>query len=109
MTFSIDMPSRKSWSNHHLVATMTDWYHEQLKKTEVSSAKSLAVDDKFLDKSLIYTKNNRDPKIDPWGMPASTGDHEDDWLFNKTLWNLFDRKLSMHFSGRPHFSEDCNL
>ena len=47
-------------------------------KIEVSSTKNLAVDDRSLDKSLIYTKNNRGPKIDPRGMPASTGDHEDD-------------------------------
>ena len=41
-------------------------------KIEVSSAKILAIDDRFLDKSLIYTKNNRGPKMDPWG----NGDHE---------------------------------
>ena len=55
-------------------------------KIEVLSAKRLAVDDRFLDKSLTYTKNNRGPpKTDPWGMPASTGNHKDDWPFNKTL------------------------
>ena len=47
----------------------------------------MTVDDRFLDRSLIYTKNNRGPKIDPWSMLPSTGDHEDDWAFNKTLWN----------------------
>ena len=65
-------------------------------------------DERFLDRSLIYTKNNRGPKIDPWGTPASTGDHED-WPFNKSLWNLFDRKVSMHFSGRPDIPQDCSL
>ena len=35
------------------------------KKIEVSSAKSMAVDNRFLDKSLIYTKNNSGPKTDP--------------------------------------------
>ena len=78
-------------------------------KNEVSSVNCLAVDNRFLDRSLIYTKNNRGPKIAPWGMPASTGDHEDDWPFNKTLWNLFDRKLSMHFSGRPDIPKECSL
>ena len=102
------MPSWKSWSSHHLVATMADWYHEQLKKI-VSSAKSLVVDDRFLDKSLIYTENNRGPKTDPCSTPASTGDHEDEWPFNKTLWDLFDRKLSMHFSGSPDIPKDCSL
>ena len=77
-------------------------------KIEVST-KSLAVDDRSLDKSLIYTKNNRGPKIDPWGMPASTGDHEDDWPFNRALWNLFDRKLSMDFSGRLNIPRDYSL
>ena len=69
----------------------------------------MAVDDRYLDRSLIYTKNNRGPKIDLWSMPPSTGDHEDDWVFNKTLWNLFDRKLSMHFSGRLDIPKDCSL
>ena len=54
-------------------------------KIEVSSAKSLAVDDRFLDRSLIYTKSNKDPKISPLGKPASTGDHEDDWPLNRTI------------------------
>ena len=60
---------------------MKSWTTE--KKIDWSSAKSLAIDDRFLDKSLIYTKNNRGPKIDLWGTPASTGDHEDDWPFKK--------------------------
>ena len=78
-------------------------------KIEVSSAKSLAVDDRFLDKSLIYTKNNRGPKKDPWGTPVNTRDHEDHWPFNKTIWDLFDGKLSMHFSGSADISKDCSL
>ena len=56
-------------------------------KIEVSSPKSLANGDRFIGRSLIYTKNNRYSKIEPWGTPASTVDHEDNWLFNKTLWN----------------------
>ena len=60
---------------------MKSWTTE--KKIDRSSAKSLAIDDRFLDKSLIYTKSNRGPKIDLWGTPASTGDHEDDWPFKK--------------------------
>ena len=75
----------------------------------MSSAKSLAVPDRFLDRPLIYTKNHRGPKIDPWGTPASTGDHEDEWPFNKALWSLFDRKLSMHFSSRPNIPKDYSL
>ena len=67
----------------------------------------MPVDDISLDKSLIYTKNNRGPKIDPWGMPASTGDLKmNDHL---TLWNLFDRKLSMDFSDRLDIPRDYSL
>ena len=65
------------------------------------------IDDRFLDKSLKYTKINRGSMIDPWDMPASTCDDEDDLAYNKTLWNLFDRNLSMHFSGRPDIPKDC--
>ena len=56
-----------------------------------SSVKSLAIKDRLLDRSLIYIKNNRGPKIDCWSTPASTSDHQDDWPFKKTLWNLFVR------------------
>ena len=41
---------------------MPKWTTE---KIEVSSTKTLAVDDRFLNRSLIYTKNNRGPKIEP--------------------------------------------
>ena len=81
----------------------------QQQKTDISSEKSLAVDNAFLDTSLIYTKNNRGPKIDLWGIPASTSDHEDDWPFNKTLWNPFMRKLPMHFCGRPDIPKDSSF
>ena len=76
-------------------------------KIKVSSAKSLAVYNRFLDRSLICTKNNRGPKAEPWGMPASISDHEDEWPCNKNLWNLFVKKLSMHFSCRPDIPKDC--
>ena len=36
------------------------------KKVEVSSSKSLAVNNGSYDRSLICTKNNRGPKVDPW-------------------------------------------
>ena len=41
-------------------------------KRDVSSAKSLAVEVILSDKSLIYTKKNRGPKMEPFGTPAST-------------------------------------
>ena len=35
----------------------------------VSSAKSLGVVCKAVGRSLIYNRNNRGPKIEPWGIP----------------------------------------
>ena len=45
---------------------------------EVSSANSLALDDKPSGKSLIQIKKSNGPKIDPWGTPALTLVHEED-------------------------------
>ena len=42
-------------------------------------------------------------------MPTSTGDHEDDWPFNKTLWNPFIKTFSMYFSGRPDIPKDSGF
>ena len=105
--FYIDIPSiliKSSFNciNDKLILWTT-------KKIVVSSTKSLAIDDRFFDRSMIYTKNNREPKIDPSGMPTSTGDHDNGWPFNKTLWKLFVRKLSKHFSGRSDIPKDCSL
>ena len=91
-----------SCNNDRLILWITE-------KIEVSFAKCLVVDDRFLNISLICTKNNTGQKIDPWGMPASTCDNEDDWPFNKILWSLFNMKLSLHFSGRPDIPTDCSL
>ena len=44
-------------------------------KRDVSSAKSLTVEVTLSDKSLIYTKKNRGPKMDPFGTPAGTSDY----------------------------------
>ena len=63
MTFCINMPSWKSWSRYHLVVTIETDITDNW-KIEVLSAKSLALDDRFLDRSLIYTKNIRGLKTD---------------------------------------------
>ena len=47
----------------------------------------------FSDKSLIYTKKNREPKMDPCGTPALTGNQFDDCPLSSTHWNLLLRKL----------------
>ena len=47
-----------------------------MKKVEVSPPKNLTVNDIFLNRSLRYIKNNTGLKIDLWGIPTSTGDHD---------------------------------
>ena len=44
----------------------------------VSSANSLALDDKPSGQSLIQINKSNGPKIDPWGTPALTLVHEED-------------------------------
>ena len=47
-------------------------------KRDASSAKSLTVKVIFSDKSLMYTKKNTRPKMDPFGTPALNGSRFDD-------------------------------
>ena len=42
----------------------------------------MAVDDRFLDRPLVYNKNNRGLKTDLWGMPDNTGDHDNGLQLN---------------------------
>ena len=56
-----------------------------MKKREVSSAKSLVLEDKRSAKSLIYIKNNNGPRMEPRGTPAVTLVHEENCPFNTTL------------------------
>lgn len=35
--------------------------------------------------------------------------HEDDWPFNRTIWNLCVKKVSLCFSGGPDIPVDCIL
>ena len=55
---------------------------------EVSSANSLAVDERLWLWSFMYIRKNSGPKIDPWGTPASIGDQEDSWPFKRMCWFL---------------------
>ena len=43
-----------------------------IESTYVSSANSLTVDCKLSERSFMYTKKSNNPKIKPWGTPAST-------------------------------------
>ena len=45
----------------------------------VSSAKiaQIVSGERTVGRSLIYRRNSRGPKIEPWGMPEVTGRHSD--------------------------------
>ena len=57
-------------------------------KIDASSANSFTVDEILLLRSFVYIRKNNGSKIEPWGTPASIGEHEDTWPFNRTRWNL---------------------
>ena len=48
-----------------------------MEKIDLSSASSFAVDGRLLLRSFLYIRKNSGTKIEPWGTPASIGDHED--------------------------------
>ena len=62
-------------------------------KSDVSSANSCTLHLKFCDKSLMYIKKNRGPKIKPCGTPAEIFPQPEDWPFKTVLCFLFDKKL----------------
>ena len=68
-----------------------------MEKTEVSSANSLTVDERLWFKSFMYIRKKSGPKIDPWGMSASTGDQEDVWPFKRMHWCLPHKKTLNKF------------
>jgi len=53
--------------------------------TVVSSANKLALFSKFSDMSVMYTRNNRGPRIDPWGTPLCSVFVSDDLPPTTTL------------------------
>ena len=48
-----------------------------MEKIDVSSTNSFTIDERLLPRSFMYIRKNSGPKIEPWGTPASIGDHED--------------------------------
>ena len=78
-------------------------------KRDVSSAKSLVVDDNPQLRSLIYIKKNKGPRTDPWGTPAETSAQDEDWPFKTTLWYLLLKKFSMSFNGVSDIPNDLIL
>ena len=73
------------------------------KKRDVSSCKSLVLEDKSSAKLLIYNKNNNGLRMEHWGTPALTLVHEEDCPFNTTLCFLFVKKLSKLLISYPIF------
>ena len=63
-------------------------------KTEVSSANSFAVDERFWLRSFIYVRKKSSPKTDPWGTSASIGDQEDSWPFKECYSSRFKDTLT---------------
>ena len=70
-------------------------------KRDVSFAKSLTVEVFFSDKSSIYTKKNRGPKIDPCGTLGFTGSQFYDCPLSIMPWNLLLRKLLISARASP--------
>ena len=52
--------------------------------SDVSSAKSLTFEFKPLGKSLMYIKNSKGPRINPWGTLALTPAPDECWSINTT-------------------------
>ena len=51
---------------------------------------------------IIYViRKKKGPNTEPWGVPASTGYHDDVWSFNTTLWNLFFKKRIINLRCIP--------
>ena len=73
-------------------------------KRVVSPANSLTLEVIFSNKSLIYTKKNRGPKMDPCGTPALTGNQFDDCQLSIARWNLLLRKLLISAMASPEKS-----
>ena len=72
-----------------------------MEKREVSSAKSLILEDKPLAKSLIDIKNDNGPRMELWGTPALTLVHEEDCPFNTSLYFLYVKKCLKTFNKLP--------
>ena len=73
------------------------------------SSNSLAFEDNFSDKSLIYIKSNNGARMDPWGTPTLTSDQSETCPFNKNLCFLFLRKSHKRFSKLPDMPFCFNL
>ena len=48
-----------------------------MENSDVSLANNISVDTISVDRSLIFIRKKRNPKIDPCGTPTLTGNHPD--------------------------------
>ena len=78
-------------------------------KSDVSYIQRAWLEVIFSDKSLIYTKKNRGPKIDPCGTPVFTANQFDDYPFSITHWNLLLRKLLVSVGASPEMRTCLSL
>ena len=77
-----------------------------MEKIDVSSADNFAVDGRLLPRSFMYVRKNSSPKLEPWGTPASIGDHGDTWPLEWTCGNLPLKKLLISVSSVPKIPVD---
>ena len=68
---------------------------------DVSSAKSLTLHFKSAVRSLIYTRKNNGPNIDPWGTPAKISPQLEHWPFRTVRCFRSLRKLWMRQRSCP--------
>ena len=61
------------------------FYHKQIKKREKPSAETIGFGDKPVNKSLMQTKNNKGPRIEPRWSPGSATTHPEACPFRITL------------------------
>ena len=83
------------------------------KMTDVSSAKWLTIDD-FMEnlKSLIYRRNNKGPRVEPWGTPHDIGRLGELNPFMETYWLRLvrnDVKISSKSIVMQFFKENIML
>ena len=62
----------------------------------VSSANRLMRDWMFSGMSLMNKENKTGPRIEPWGMPLTTGAHDDSYPFTRTFWVLLLKNDLIH-------------
>lgn len=83
---------------HFFADTLISWIAEY---KDVSSANSLTLDNKLLDKSLIEIRKNNRPNMNPCGTPALTLAQVDTWLLRRTFCFLLPKKSLKRYNKLP--------